>query len=87
MGNYDSWKTTEPDPGYEPENEPTEEEEHDAWLDALMQEIKTKQDEVAPRIFSWVATLRDYDLDDPIGRGATEIEAIQDLIEQLGDPR
>lgn len=31
----------------------------------------------------WLATFGDYDLDDPIGTGKTEAEAIDDLKEQV----
>lgn len=77
---YDHWKTTEPDFGDEPL---AEADEREAWLSAVVDKIKTSQDEVAPHQFGWIATVGDYDLDDPIGRGATEAEAIQDLLEQL----
>ena len=37
------------------------------------------------RCFDWSATLADYDEGDPVGHGATEAEAIEDLKEQLED--
>jgi hypothetical protein len=37
-------------------------------------------DEIAPRAFQWCACVGDYDLDCAVGSGATEIEAIQDLL-------
>lgn len=77
---YDKWKSTEPDDGAEP---PVEDDGREAWRNGLIARIKTKQDEIAPRAFGWIATVGDYDLDDPIGRGATEAEAIEDLIDQL----
>ena len=35
--------------------------------------------------FDWSATLDNYEADDPIGRGRTELDAIQNLIETLID--
>jgi hypothetical protein len=37
--------------------------------------------------FDWSATTDDYDLGSPVGFGATEEEAINDLILQLGENR
>jgi hypothetical protein len=37
--------------------------------------------------FDWTAVLDDYDLGSPAGWGATEAEAINDLINQLGEVR
>lgn len=37
------------------------------------------------RTMDWQATLDGYDAGDPIGRGATEAEAISDLLDQLED--
>jgi hypothetical protein len=37
------------------------------------------------RNHDWTATTANYDLGDPIGRGSTEREAIDDLIEELGE--
>ena len=47
--------------------------------------VKTWQDEVAPRAWGWCACMGDYDLDVPVGRGASEREAIEDLLAQLDD--
>ena len=33
------------------------------------------------RIFDWQAVRGDWDLDDPIGNGRTELEAIKELLE------
>lgn len=81
---YDKWKSTEPDDGAEP---PVEDDGRDVWRNLIIDAIKTKRDEIAPKAFEWVATVGDYDLDDPIGRGATEIEAVVDLLEQLEGKR
>jgi hypothetical protein len=35
--------------------------------------------------FNWVATEEDYDLGRPVGYGASEAEAIRDLLDQLED--
>ena len=35
------------------------------------------------RSFDWSATLHGYEPGDPIGRGATEDEAIADLLDQI----
>lgn len=78
--NYDAWKTTEPDDGAEP---PAEDDGREAWLSGVIDRIKTERDEVAPSRWGWTATVGDYDLDDPIGHGASEAEAISDLLEQL----
>jgi hypothetical protein len=37
------------------------------------------------RIFDWSAVTDNYDINDPIGYGKTEIEAIKDLIDQLNE--
>lgn len=37
------------------------------------------------RCFDWAATLDDYEPGDPVGRGTTEQEAIDNLKELLGD--
>ena len=37
------------------------------------------------RCFDWSATLADYDEGDPVGYGATEAEAVEDLKEQMED--
>lgn len=39
----------------------------------------------APARFAYQATFGDYDLDDPVGIGATEEEAIEDLYWAAGD--
>jgi hypothetical protein len=81
---YDAWKLRSPDDDNRFwSDEPEEDDGRDAWRNAMIAKIKTERDEVAPRQFGWVATVGDYDLDDPIGRGATEAEAIQDLLERL----
>lgn len=38
---------------------------------------------IPTRNFDWQAALDGYDAGDPLGHGATEIEAIQDLLTQL----
>lgn len=35
------------------------------------------------RMFDWTATQEGYEPSDPVGRGCTEQEAIDDLIDQL----
>jgi hypothetical protein len=70
----------EPDQGFEP---PVEDDGRVTWLESIVDQLKTERDEVAPHKFGWIATLGDYDLDNPVGRGATEAEAIEDLLEQL----
>lgn len=50
--------------------------------------IKTRHDfpPIPDRRFDWSAVDDDtYDYDQPIGHGATEAEAIADLLEQLED--
>ena len=43
---------------------------------------------VPTNAYDWEATFKDYDEGDPIGRGPTEIDAVEDLIEQCDkDPR
>lgn len=37
------------------------------------------------RSYDWRATFADYDIGDPIGTGATEAEAIADLMEQVAE--
>jgi hypothetical protein len=81
---YDHWKTTEPDPGDEP---PIDDGGREAWRDAMLAKIKTWQDEVAPQRFGWRACVGDYDLDCAVGSGATENEAIEDLLDQLEGER
>jgi hypothetical protein len=78
---YDRWKTTPPDDGFEPE---VEDDGRDAFIAALRDKITTWRDEIAPRKFAWLACVGDYDLDAKVGQGATEGEAISDLIWQLG---
>jgi len=39
----------------------------------------------APEPFSWQATFGDYDLDDPVGVGATAEDAIEDLYWVVGE--
>jgi hypothetical protein len=39
------------------------------------------------RSFDWTAVLEHYDLGAPIGYGATEKDAIADLLQQLADER
>lgn len=40
---------------------------------------------IAVRHFDWSAVLHGYDAGDPIGRGATEGDAIADLMDALAD--
>jgi hypothetical protein len=80
---YDHWKSTNPADEFLGPDPDEEDDGREHWRDLILNGVKTKQDEIAPRAFEWVATIGDYDLDDPIGRGATEAEAIQDLLEQL----
>ena len=82
MKGYDAWKLREPD--YEFEPEPKQDDGRDAFIAGLRDKIKTWTDEVAPRQFQWLACVGDYDLDAKVGQGATEGEAISDLIWQLG---
>ena len=42
---------------------------------------------ISPSNFDWVATLDGYESGEPIGRGETEEEAINDLMDQLGEGR
>ena len=77
---YDSWKTTPPDDGFEPE---PEDDGRDAFIAALSDKIKTWPDHTAP-FACWCATVGDYDLDAKVGQGKTEGEAISDLLWQLG---
>jgi hypothetical protein len=79
---YDSWKTREPNyDEFEPE---PKDDGKDAFIAALRDKITTWTDEVAPRQFQWLACVGDYDLDAKVGQGATEGEAISDLLWQLG---
>lgn len=39
--------------------------------------------DVAPREYRWNATAQEYDLDVPVGSGATPLEAIEDLLWHL----
>jgi hypothetical protein len=81
---YDAWKTREPNyDEFEPEPK-QKQDGRDAFIAALHDKIKTWTDEVAPRQFQWLACVGDYDLDDKVGQGATEVEAINDLLWQLG---
>jgi hypothetical protein len=77
---YDRWLTTEPDYGDEP---PVEDDGREAWRDAMLAKIKTWTDNFAPAAFRWRACVGDYDLGAKIGSGATENEAIEDLLDQL----
>jgi hypothetical protein len=38
---------------------------------------------IPDRSMDWIATLRGYEPDDPIGRGPTETAAVADLLEQI----
>jgi hypothetical protein len=78
---YDHWLSTEPDYDFEPE---PQDDGRDAFIAALRDKIKTWTDEVAPRQFQWLACVGDYDLDAKLGQGATEGEAISDLLWLLG---
>jgi hypothetical protein len=55
-----------------------------------MEEIKIvtthEKPPVPVRIWDWEACLEDWDLDDPIGYGETEQDAIEDLLEKLELP-
>lgn len=43
---------------------------------------------IPDRRYDWSATHDDYEPGDPVGHGATEIEAIDDLMQQLNaDPK
>jgi hypothetical protein len=73
---YDTWKASNPADewlGPEPDN------------DDLLAQIVTRYDAkpIPVRQFDWSATMADYDIGHPIGYGATEAEAINDLILQL----
>lgn len=82
MKGYDAWKTREPNyDEFEPE---PKDDGRDALIAAWRDKVTTWTDEVAPRQFQWLACVGEYDLDAKVGQGATEGEAISDLLWQMG---
>jgi hypothetical protein len=79
---YDNWKLRTP-PEYEEFEPEPEDDGRDAFIATLHDKIKTWLDDSAP-FTCWCATVGDYDLDAKVGQGATEGEAISDLLWQLG---
>lgn len=89
---FDDWLTREPDYLLPDETEPTAAEQRADWLDSIQQKhghINTHHifPPIPIRSFDWSA-MRDDDEGEegrPVGYGATEDEALRDLIEQLED--
>lgn len=46
-------------------------------------QVHIYRDDIAPRDYRWCATDREYDLDVPVGSGATPLKAIEDLLWHL----
>jgi hypothetical protein len=90
---YDQWKTTEPDNGRWPPEEPEEAEPHpDDLYDREMERpawLKTSYwaKPIPTRSFDWEAWHDNHEPNDNgqmiVGYGRTEAEAIADLLEQL----
>ena len=91
--NYDAWKTTDPSAEFLGNPDPTPEEQRDDWLAEMQAKhgiIHTNYEHppIPVRSCDWTAVTDDYDgAPDAgpqyVGHGATENEAIRDLIEQL----
>jgi len=80
---WDQWN--QPEPG--DECEPPVEDGREEWLDGLQAEYGRINlvGRVSHSATDWMAMLDGYEVGDPLGTGATEDEAIHDLIEQLED--